>query len=424
MPPKHKAGQDGGEASPNKQSKPDPNSTLPDTDDSINEQSMHDAPESPDAHYQATGGRQDSRSQATPQTSTPGTTPGTAGTPQYTVDPGQSTSAGSGPSAGQVLDLTKVCEAVQNSGGAPTQKPPDLDNLTPRIGQDLKVVNSTLNYEEEDFTVPARPDEASLRRITHAELLPPPSSRPVPLDLEFDPDAPEFVSQQRIEFLILMKTESDSTIPWGFPDKDTLQKLLAHVRDECDHDQIMEVALWSWVDASNIASMMLSTVNLPLMAQVSHLICIYSGHVGYKFESYAKSSFVKKYGITMYIPANQSGFKDTQLLRTLAYKYPALRCKMCIIHKSTFLSDPPNHPPGKRSRIGDSILLLDRVELNERLANFSEDFKFFLNDGFSVTLKGGIRREDTGVHLSSQFRQSVIIGAAAEATNLASGSCP
>ena len=231
MPPKHKAGQDRGEASPHKQSKPDPNATLPDTDDSINEQSMHDAHESPDAHFQVTGGRQDPSSQATPQTSTPGTTPGTVGTPQYAADPGQSTSAGLGPTADQVSDLTKVCEAVQNSGGAPTQKPPDLDNLTPRIGQDLKVVNSTLNYEEEDFPVPARPDEASLRRITPAELLPPPSSRPVPLDLEFDPDAPEFVSQQRIEFLILMKTEADSTIPWGFPDKDILQKLLTHVRD-------------------------------------------------------------------------------------------------------------------------------------------------------------------------------------------------
>ena len=170
--------------------------------------------------------------------------------------------------------------------------------------------------------------------------------------------------------------------------------------------------------------MMLSTVNLPLMAKVRHSIRIYSGHAGYKFESYAKSSFVKKYGITMYIPANQSGFKDTRLLRTIAYKYPALRCKMRIIHKSTFLTDPPNHPVGKRSRIGDAILLLDGEELNERLSKFPEDFKFFINDGFSVTLRGGIRGEDNGVQLSAQFRQSVFIGAAAEATNLAASSRP
>ena len=198
--------------------------------------------------------------------------------------------------------------------------------------------------------------------------------------------------------------------------------MLAHVRDVCDHDQITEVALWSRVDDSNIASMMLSTV--PLMEKVRHTIRIYNGVAGHKFESYAKSSFVKKYGITMYIPGNQAGFKDTRLLRTLAYRYPALRCKMCIIHKSTFLSDPPNHPPGKRSRIGDAILLLDGEELNERLANFPEEFKFFINDGFSVTLKGGFRGEDTGVRLSQQFRSSVIIGAAAEATKVASGSRP
>ena len=165
---------------------------------------------------------------------------------------------------------------------------------------------------------------------------------PIPLDLVVDPSAPEFVSQQRIEFLILMKSSTDGTLPWGFPDKDTLQKLLAHVREECDHDQITEVALWSRVDASNIATMMLSTINLPLMEQVRHAIRTYEGHQGNKFESYAKSSFVKKYGITMYIPANQAGFKDTRLLRTIAFKYPALRCKMRIIHKSTFLTDPPN----------------------------------------------------------------------------------
>ena len=126
----------------------------------------------------------------------------------------------------------------------------------------------------------------------------------------------------------------------------------------------------------------------------------------------------------MYIPANQAGFRDTRILRTLAYKYPALRCKMRIIHRSKFLTDPPNHPPGKRSRIGDVILLLDGEELNERLSKFPEDFKFFINDGFSVTLRGGIRGEDTGVQLSAQFRQSVILGAAAEASNQTSTSRP
>ena len=58
--------------------------------------------------------------------------------------------------------------------------------------------------------------------MTAAELLPPPSSYPVPLDLTVDPDAPEFVSSQRIEFLVIMKKEGDSAEPWGFPDKDPL----------------------------------------------------------------------------------------------------------------------------------------------------------------------------------------------------------
>ena len=61
----------------------------------------------------------------------------------------------------------------------------------------------------------------------------------------------------------------------------------------------------------------------------------------------------------------------------VAFKYPALRCKLRIVHKSTFTDNPPNQPPGKRSRIGDVIILLDGLELNDRLKNFPEDFKFF-----------------------------------------------
>ena len=238
-------------------------------------------------------------------------------------------------------------------GGTPTQRPPDLTNLAPHVGQNIQVVDSVIDYDEEDYTVPVRPQESTLRRLTQAELLPPPSSRPVPLDLEVDPNSPEFVTQQKIEFLILMKSETNTAQPWGFPDKEVLQTMMAHVREECDHDQITEVALWTRVNASNIASMMLSTINLPLMERVRHAIRIYTGHAGFKFESYAKSSFVKKYGITMYIPANQAGFKDTRILRTIAFKYPALRCKMRIIHKSTFLTDPP--PTTRRVRDRESV---------------------------------------------------------------------
>ena len=141
-----------------------------------------------------------------------------------------------------------------------------------------------------------------------------------------------------------------------------------------------------------------------------------------KFETYAKISFIKKYGITMYAPSNNASVNPARILRTLAFKYPALRCKLRIVHKSTFTDDPPNHPVGKRSRIGDTIILLDGPELNARLKNFPEEFKFFVNDGFSVTLRGGARGDDAGIQLASQFRQSVVVGSAAEAVRVAAAS--
>ena len=72
-----------------------------------------------------------------------------------------------------------------------------------------------------------------------------------------------------------MKKVGDNHSPWDFPDLAVLQELLNHVRDICDHDQIMLVALWVRVDAAGIATMMLSTINLPLMTKVRHAIRCY-----------------------------------------------------------------------------------------------------------------------------------------------------
>ena len=139
------------------------------------------------------------------------------------------------------------------------------------------------------------------------------------------------MASQKIEFLVIMKKIGDRHSPWGFPTLETLQALLDHVRKVCDHDQIMAVALWVRVDAAQIATMMLSTVNLPLMTKVRHAIRCYDKVDQHKFETYAKISFIKKLGITMYVPANNASVKPARILRTLAFKYPALRC-LSLIH--------------------------------------------------------------------------------------------
>ena len=133
--------------------------------------------------------------------------------------------------------MAKVEEACFILGGMQSQKAPDLDNLPTRIGQNIIPEDKFLDFESADFdNLPVRPEESTLRRLTAAELLPPPSSYPVPLDLDVDPDAPEFVSSQRIEFLVIMKKEGADAEPWGFPNKDQLQALFDHCRDICDHD--------------------------------------------------------------------------------------------------------------------------------------------------------------------------------------------
>ena len=104
---------------------------------------------------------------------------------------------------------------------------------------------------------------------------------------------------------------------------------------------------------------------------------------------------MQKYGITCYIPREYACISPSRLLRTLFYKYPNLVTKeIKIISKSTFTSDPPNHPVGKRSRVGDGILLFDSPSLLEKLRPYDDDFLFQLSRNLNITLKG-VQRGDS-----------------------------
>ena len=132
-------------------------------------------------------------------------------------------------------------------------------------GQELQFLRNC--YEEDEFKefdiIPDRPAEQSLRQITNTELLPPPSDMPLPLDPPHDPDLPEFVSEQRIEFLVMARSRGNNLVsiypkikartnilltdnpdePWGFPNEDMLQKIYDKICTEIDHIQIMDVVL-------------------------------------------------------------------------------------------------------------------------------------------------------------------------------------
>lgn len=305
---------------------------------------------------------------------------------------------------------------------------PDPNTMKPGRGQTLKIGqgdDSKFSVEDFDFdeVVPVRPDPSTLCRLTADELLPPPSDMPVPLDPSTD--LPEFVQEQRIEFLVIIRPESGaSDADWGFPTADTLQTMYDKIRDDLEHHlQIFDVCLWHRVDKSGRATIMLSTINLPLMNEVRQAIRLYRGHRGYVFETYNKIRFIKRYGISLYVPKENAGYKFRTIGRTLFYKYPDLRSPIEIISEATFTENHSDWTPDRRSRIGEKIYLLDSPELAKKLEKYPEDFKFRLSEGFSVTLRGGVRGDEVTTQFASSFASKVLLNSSADAMKNMKQSC-
>ena len=308
-------------------------------------------------------------------------------------------------------DLSKVREAVSLAGGLSSNKP-DFEKQKDREGQHVEIVEEWVDLTEETFEdLPERPAENTLRRISLKELLPPATSVPVPLDMELDGEELAFVANQRIEFLVIMRKDGDAKSSWGFPNEAQLLKMYNHVRDVADHDLIMDVCLWCRVDPkTGIASIMLLTIHLPLFKRIRHEIRVYTGFPGFKCETYSKIKFMQKYGVTLYVPKEVAGMNEKRLFKTLFRKYRHLNVRFLILTRSTFTKDHPDKPPHKRSRIGDRILLLDGPALYEVLKTEPEDKKYFLSNGFSVTLRGGIRSTGPASLFASSFASQVISG--------------
>ena len=174
--------------------------------------------------------------------------------------------------------------------------------------------------------------------------------------------------------------------------------------------------MWNRVEKpSGIASIMMSTVNLQLMSAARHAIRLFQGHPGFRLETYSKSQFVQKYGLTIYVTRENANLRPVRLLRSLFFKNPSLYTpKIKFLCKSTFEADHPDKPPGKRSRIGDAIFLFDSPELADKLKDFDEDHRFPISNSANVTVKGG-RRGNDGVSFSAAVTSSVIGGSSAEA---------
>ena len=131
---------------------------------------------------------------------------------------------------------------------------------------------------------------------------------------------PEFVKEQRIELAVVCKPLDNSTDKWGFPPAKILQEIFDHIRDR-DEVEILDVCLWSRVEKSTgIASIMLSTINLTLFIETRHKIRTYTAYTGFKLETYQKSKFMDRYGLSMYVPRDNANLSPSRLLRAYSIK--------------------------------------------------------------------------------------------------------
>lgn len=88
-----------------------------------------------------------------------------------------------------------------------------------------------------------RPLEATLQGIDLNDLLPLLSVGPVPTDFQFGPTLPEYVSKQRIEFLLVQKP-TNMKAAWSFPSEERMRIVWNNVHNKLDSDYILNVCLW------------------------------------------------------------------------------------------------------------------------------------------------------------------------------------
>ena len=217
-----------------------------------------------------------------------------------------------------------LIQACLGGSGLESNRRPEEGTATATKGQALQFFNEKFDVDdlEEEELPPVRPNADTLRRLTTTELMPPPSEKIQKLDFEYDPDLPDFVTEQNIEFLVMARNARNPDDPWTFPKLEVLQQLFDKVRTTLvEHPQIMDVALWIRVEKpKGVATMMLSTVNLPLMNLVRHHIRLCRDFDGLAFETYNKRQFVKRFGISMYVTKENAAIPFKRLIRNLMYR--------------------------------------------------------------------------------------------------------
>ena len=262
----------------------------------------------------------------------------------------------------QRQDVARVRDLVQRAGGLHHSKPLHPSAPPPKkMGMEIKVVNITMDEDAipEPELKPDRPEESTLRRISRAELMPPPLT--VPDDIIVDISAPlDLVKEQNIVFIVAMIDKDNPQGNLQTPNEETLEMLFDGIRENnCEMEDISDVAVSARLDRdSKLATITLNTINMRVFEHLRKEIREFSAVEGFTFETYSKLDYMSACGLTTYIPKSHKCYLPRAFMRFLFEKYPDLCSSYAIPFFHVFTEDHSNKIPGKRSRIGDSIVLL------------------------------------------------------------------
>ena len=188
------------------------------------------------------------------------------------------------------------------------------------------------------------------------------------------------VQRQNIHFLVFKRSTTENTPP-TFPDDATLQQLLDEVVLSIDDPHVVMVAL---KDDKGIATIALSTVDMPIFNQIRAGIRSYTGFSGFSFETQTKQTFMLRNTATIYVPVRQKRYIYKPLFNFLFAAYPSLASDCKVIEQVRFTDNTPERPMRK----GDTILIVGGSKFLEKLAQFDEDHVFHMNAYWNLHQRG------------------------------------
>ena len=175
----------------------------------------------------------------------------------------------------------------------------------------------------------------TLDRISRDDLRPPPSSLPEGIEsLEFLPSNEE-VKLQNIQFLVILRSTEDETLPWRFPTEDEPEELFEYIQDQVEHIDVIRVAVKAYVDEAGIACMILSTYNREIFNQLRQEIRDYEEITGFQCDTFSKFAFTKRNTASLYVPYRHRRYIYRRLFRALFTHYPQLEADYIMMYKFT-----------------------------------------------------------------------------------------